>query len=80
MDGTVLDQTYRLLDESDITLREIAVGADVNYWWLTKLKQRRFEEPGVKRIERLHRFLSQRSGSLSPKKERAAAAPQGTAA
>ena len=54
----LLENTYSLLDASPLSLERIATGAGVGYWWLTKLKQRRFDDPGVGRVERLHDFLS----------------------
>lgn len=58
MDEPLLDQTYRLLDASNLTIREIADGAEVNFHWLGKFKQRAFDDPGVTRVERLHRYLT----------------------
>jgi hypothetical protein len=55
---TLLEKTYRLLDASRLTYREIAAGAAVDINWLGKLKQRAIADPGVGKIERLHNFLS----------------------
>lgn len=63
MNEPLLDRTYRLLDSSDLPLRAIAEGAGVNFHWLGKFKQRIFDDPGVTRIERLYRFLSEREST-----------------
>jgi hypothetical protein len=62
-ESELLTQTYTLLDQSGEPIRVIADGAGVNYHWLGKFKQRRFENPGVITVERLHRFLSERAPS-----------------
>lgn len=52
--------TLNLLKEDGGTIPEIASGADVNIHWLAKFRQGKFENPGVKTIERLHNYLIQR--------------------
>ena len=54
---TLLDRTYRLLSRSDLTYHEIAAGAQVDINWLAKFKQQAIEEPGVKKVQRVHDFL-----------------------
>jgi hypothetical protein len=51
------EETLRLLDSSGKSLRIIAEGSGVNYHWLGKFKQRKFDNPGVKTIQRLRRYL-----------------------
>lgn len=58
MNDSLLERTYRLLDEADATLPRIAEGAGVNYHWLAKFKQRKHPNPGVLHVERLHRWLT----------------------
>ena len=54
----LLDDTYRLLDESPLTIREIAAGAGVGFHWVGKFKQRTFPNPGVNAVEAVHTFLA----------------------
>lgn len=54
---TLLDRTYRLLCDCDLTYHEIAEGARVDINWLAKFKQQAIEEPGVKKVQRVHDFL-----------------------
>ena len=56
-------RTMNLLRRDPRMLKEIAVGADVNLHWLSKFKQGRFSNPGVRTIERLHNFLSKRKAA-----------------
>lgn len=53
----MLDRTYRLLDSTNLTYREIATGAEVGFEWLKSLASRRIGEPGTSKIQRLHDFL-----------------------
>lgn len=57
MNEPLLDKTYRLLGETDLTYRQIASGAAVDMNWLAKLKQRAIAEPGVGKVQRVHDFL-----------------------
>lgn len=54
---TLLDRTYRLLSSSDLTYHQIASGAQVDVNWLAKFKQQAIDEPGVKKVQRVHDFL-----------------------
>lgn len=54
-------RTLDLLKGDGGTIAEIAAGADVNVHWLAKFRQEKFENPGVKTIERLHNYLAQRA-------------------
>jgi len=58
---SLLARTYRLLDASNLTYREIAAGAGVGIEWLAKFKQRSIDEPGVNKVQALHDFLSARA-------------------
>jgi len=48
-------------------VRQIAEGAGVDKWWLSKLIHGRIEDPGVTKIERLATYLRK------PREERTAA-------
>lgn len=54
----LLDSTLRLLDATNLTLRQIAEGASVDREWLAKLKQRAIPEPGVNKVQRVFWFLN----------------------
>jgi hypothetical protein len=56
----LLDETYRMLDESELKYREIAAGAGVDFNWFLKFKFRQIAEPGVKKVQAVCDFL--RSG------------------
>ena len=67
MQTDLLSKTLDKLRDDARTINEIADGAGVNRHWLAKLKQGKFDNPGVRTIERLHNFLcgnpSLRSGA-----------------
>ena len=56
---TLVERTHDLLDESDLTWKEICAGAEVGYHWLNKFAGRHFKNPGADRVERLHNFLAE---------------------
>jgi hypothetical protein len=53
----LLDRTYRLLGESDLTLREISKRTGLGYEWLKRFRVRAYDDPGVNVVQRLHDFL-----------------------
>jgi len=53
----LLARTLRLLEETDLTYRQIAGGAAVDMEWLAKFKQGRIDEPGINKVQRVHDFL-----------------------
>lgn len=56
---SMLWQTKNLLEQrGELTLREIAAGADVGYEWLRKLAYNGVSNPGVTQVERVHRYLT----------------------
>lgn len=63
MNQTLYEDTMALLESCDETIPEIADGAGVNRHWLAKLKQRKFENPGVVSIQKLHNYLSRNQSS-----------------
>ena len=57
---SLLSRTKKLLDaRGDLSLREIADGAGVGHEWVRKLVYGGIDDPGVKRLEKLHAFLSE---------------------
>jgi hypothetical protein len=57
---SLLSKTKKLLDQrGDLTLREIADGADVGHEWVRKLVYGGIDDPGVKRLEKLYAFLNE---------------------
>ena len=77
----LLNRTERLLRRymPELTLRVIAERAGVGFEWLRKYSQGKFDDPGVKRIQRLHDFLAlydqaQRNVGANTNEERAPAA------
>lgn len=57
MENDILEQTYQLLEADPRTIGEIAEQSGLNYHWLGKFKQRKFSDPGFKKISTLHAFL-----------------------
>jgi hypothetical protein len=56
---SMLEQTKNLLEQrGELTLREIAAGAEVGYEWLRKLAYNGVSNPGVTQVERVHRYLT----------------------
>ena len=57
-DDSLLTRTYRLLDATNLTYRQIADGAKVDRHWLEKFKQRVVSEgAGVGKVQRVHDYL-----------------------
>ncbi len=66
-DDTLLARTYRLLDATNLTYRQISEGAGVNRHWLEKFKQRVVSErAGVGDVQRVHDFLAAYEAIRSP--------------
>lgn len=57
MSTTLLDQTRKLLSESSQTQKQIAEGAEVNYWWFIKFAQGAIPDPGVTAVQKVHDYL-----------------------
>jgi transcriptional regulator with XRE-family HTH domain len=57
MNHRLLDRTLYMLKRCDLSQPEIAKRAGVGLEWLKKLSQGRFNDPGVKLIQKLHDFL-----------------------
>lgn len=50
-------ETMELLAESEETISSMAKGSEVNFHWLAKLRQGKFENPGIKTMQKLHDYL-----------------------
>lgn len=66
MDTPLLDRTLELLAQSDVPMKEIALGADVEYSWLKQIRRQHLTgkgvgDPGVTRIEKVYKYLSART-------------------
>lgn len=57
---SLLDETLELIGQRgpDLSLREIARGADVGHEWVRKLVYATPHNVGVRRLEAVHRFMS----------------------
>jgi hypothetical protein len=40
------------------SLRKISEAAGVNYWWLAKFAQGKFEDSGATKVQKVHDYLS----------------------
>jgi hypothetical protein len=57
---SLLAKTKKLLDQrGDLTLRQIAEGAEVGHEWVRKIVYGGIDDPGVKRLEKLFAFLNE---------------------
>ena len=54
----LLEQTYALLDVTQLKYREIADGARVDENWLVKFALRSIASPGAARVQNVYDFLS----------------------
>ncbi len=64
MSGSLLENTLALLATTDAPKAEIARHANVGFEWLKKLEAGAIEEPGVRRIQRLHDYLATRRSAV----------------
>jgi len=53
----LLETTFNLLVNDNRSLSVIADESGVNYHWLGKFKQEKYDNPGVKTIQKLYTFL-----------------------
>ena len=60
--NTLLETTLALLRERG-KYREVAAATGLGYEWIAKLAQNRISDPGVNKIETLHRFLTEDAAS-----------------
>jgi hypothetical protein len=68
-DHSLLSRTYRLLDTSQQSYREVAQGTGLDIDWLKKFGTRRIREPGVLKTQRLYDYLlrAQSADDFSPR-------------
>jgi transcriptional regulator with XRE-family HTH domain len=57
---SLLDTTVTLLRDRG-RYREVAEATGLGYDWINKLVQGQIKDPGVNKIERLHKYLSDES-------------------
>lgn len=57
MAQTLLQKTLKLLEKSQLTRRQVALGAGVGEDWLKKVQLGKIPDPGVRRVQRVHDFL-----------------------
>lgn len=53
----IIQETKTLLAGRQETIREIAVGAGVNPWWIKAFIQGRIDEPGHNKLNRVYGYL-----------------------
>lgn len=58
----LLNETKKMLHESDLTLMEVAIGADVGFYWLQSFKRELHPEPSVVKTQKLYDFLKKQRG------------------
>lgn len=62
MKKTLLDETVELLRADRGDWKTTADKTGLGYDWLSKLSQGCIEDPGVKKIEKLHSYLTEKFG------------------
>jgi len=60
---SLLDRTYKLLDDRDCSLREICEDSGIDESWLAKFHRRAIPNPGVHLVQRLHDYLAGRQAA-----------------
>lgn len=58
MTEPLLEQTVRLLHECELSRSDLAKRAQIGFEWLKKFEAGDIQDPSVRRIQRLHDFLS----------------------
>lgn len=56
---TLHETTLELLKKSKIPLSQVATESRVGYRWLCDFVGGRFADPGVNKVERIHKFLTE---------------------
>lgn len=59
---TMYEQTLAMLRQTNTPVRKIAADTDLSVRWLYYLRDGGFEDPSVRRIERLHSYLLAEQG------------------
>jgi hypothetical protein len=57
MKKTLLQETYELLDKTDVPVAEIAKQTGTKQRWVYLLIERRFDDPGVNKVEAVNHYL-----------------------
>ena len=65
MTETILNETLRLIRESDIPLTIICRDVEVKPRWLHRLLAGDYADPGVNKIERLNRYLKSKNTEVA---------------
>ena len=55
---TLLEETLFLLDNDKRNAMELSRASGVSYFWILKIKRRETVDPGVIKIEKLHKALT----------------------
>lgn len=58
MTEPILDRTVKLLQRCELPRTELAKNAQVGFEWLKKFEAGDIRDPSVRRVQRLHDFLS----------------------
>ncbi len=72
MKSNWLTKTMALLAETDLSVSEIAAGANVGSRWLYSLMNGRWSDPGIKKVQRVHDFLVSHQSVKGSAEEQAA--------
>lgn len=56
----LLKSTYELIEQSELSQREIAAGAGVKRDWFAKFAQRKIDSPGTPKVQAVYEFLRTR--------------------
>jgi transcriptional regulator with XRE-family HTH domain len=62
MDSDLFTETIRLAQASDLSTAELARETGLKERWLYRLLRGDFQDPGVRKIEHLHKYLVAREG------------------
>lgn len=62
METDLYSETLRLARESGKTVPDLARATGLKQRWLHRLLAGDFQDPGVRKIERLHKYLAGRDG------------------
>lgn len=57
MKKTLLDRTIDLIHESDFNVSRMCADLDISTRWYYRFMRGDFDDPGVKRIEKIHDYL-----------------------
>ena len=62
---TLLERTFFLVDHCEHSNRDLAELAGVNRHWLEKFRQRKYPNPRINAVQKLHDYLAQGDWSTS---------------